>query len=145
MKRGRKPALEKIGKGDPRYRPCRHDGRVADSFDGAPIKPDFGKDEVAAKTWDFVSGSVPKDVLAKADELTLTALCRWYSIYVRLFDLYETDLDRMTMTQLDKAWRNFEKLAALFGLNPADRMRMKISSPREEADDPMAKQLGVIG
>ena len=130
--------------GEPNYRPNRHDNPAIESFPGSPAKPEFA-DPLAGETWDFVVRCVPPQVLAQADGIVLADMCRWYAVYRTLMAQYEKDLDWRQATQLDKAWRNFERLQSLFGLNPVDRSRLKMPMPRKEEDDPMADQLGVVG
>jgi len=128
--RPRKPKALKVLQGT--FRKDR-DGDPASEVpaEGEPRKPTDLK-EAASTFWDeIVPGLVAARIARACDTAALTVLCQWWDRYLRFssaLDEIEEPKDkearRLTiMTGI--AWNQFERIAAKFGLTPADRARLK--------------------
>ncbi len=120
------------------YRSDRHGDRDQEpQLSGDPVPP-FKLVGDANLLWESV---VPRLVAAKiateADSETLAMMCEWY----RKFRKLQKALDKMAVTnkdhyklmiQMQMASNCFDKLAARFGMTPADRSRVKTHEPAQQ-------------
>ena len=129
-KQPRKPDALKLAEGTwQKYR----DGNPQDvvQVEGVPVKP-AGLDAEAGELWDaIVPGLTTTRVAAEIDTVSLIGMCEWYGRYRR----WSTALDvagpdhgdaYKMMIQTGMAWKHFAGMAALFGMNPSDRSRLRI-------------------
>ncbi len=98
---------------------------------GVPSKPD-ALSKHAGELWDaIVPGLVEAGCVAEIDGIMLREMCQWYSVYrqwAEPLDAGEPDDDgaRRRLMGACAAWKQFEALAARFGLTPADRARLRV-------------------
>lgn len=100
-----------------------------------PEKPsDF--DAEAAALWDFVMRDL-RGVSRRADTLVLAELCRWYSRYRRAAKAFDECAvgpeSRLILVQVKACWDAFDKCAALFGLAPAYRMKLRMEGATKKS------------
>lgn len=147
MRKGRKPKAveQKIQNGT--YRPGLHGERskVSAQFSGAPqVPPTMEDDELAMWMWNRVHEVLPDGMLTASDESGLLLLCRSYSEWVELdacFRLNRYDKDMRVAAQ--KAKEQFHKISSCFGLNPAEKQRLRIAKDAnsDDSDDYFAPKI----
>ena len=142
--RPRKPVERKILDGT--FRQDR-DGPAPAGPLGEPAKPPF-LSPIAADLWDLVvPGLVAQGVAGERDTPALVSMCEWWSLYrVNMDRLYQTAGGQARKVPLAgkparalqigaaEASRQFQALAARFGLTPADRARLKTPEQPPAAD-----------
>ena len=108
----------------------------ASPTDGGPSRPLSEPNEVIRK-WDALVAEIPDGVLRRADSHELLGLARTLHmadvLYQRILD-DPTDLP--TMRLFNQTAAQIHRWSVCFGLNPADRGRLKVEATSE--DDPMA-------
>ena len=134
MGRPRKPTAQLKLEG--KYRPDRHGGEEPQP-DGLPKKP-RGLPKNASKFWDStVPRLVELGLATDLDSCMLTQLARWYDVYQSCMDAYEKEGLRHQMVSAGTAWKQFDALAAKFGLTPVDPAKLRgtvdITPPRRVA------------
>jgi P27 family predicted phage terminase small subunit len=133
--KGRPPKSLEQHQLDGTYRADRHgDAGQAVQPAGEPQMPlEFAGE--ARACWESVVAPLVALKVAKAiDQPALVALCEWwarYRLYSSRLDRPETiDLDVLDQSRLVRiaanAWSEFSRLAARFGLTPADRQRLRV-------------------
>lgn len=134
-RRGRppKPPILHIAEGT--HRRDRHGdpAEAVPSF-GVPERPKRLTGE-ARKLWEsVVPGLVSSGVATERDTYALAEMCEWYKRYrkaatqadkIAATNPYWADLLRAAKT----AWTEFDRVAARFGLTPADRAKLKTETP----------------
>jgi phage terminase small subunit len=136
MKSGRKPtprALQ-ILRGNPGKR------RIREDLDLAPGVPDAPKwlDAPARLEWDYVVGELgPAKVLRKVDRTILAGYCCSVSRALRAEARARHDVSQEA--RAEKAWDAVRKFGALFGLGPAESVRVKAAMDAQ--DDKAARFL----
>ena len=133
MKPGPKqtPAALKVARGNPGKRKIQEE---VDLPPGVPEMPKFaGFDATAKKEWKRVVELLPPGVLSPADQMVLAGYCCAVSRAIRVEKLAKQDPGYMA--RAEKAWVEVRKFAALFGLGPAERSRVKATVNTGEAVD----------
>jgi hypothetical protein len=99
--------------------------------DGGPIEPKDLRPETLAK-WRFLISKIEPSILRAVDEIQLRILAELIVQVDRLAEQIATDPTdhRIRRLQLATA-QHISRLSALFGLSPADRMRMKLEPPED--------------
>jgi P27 family predicted phage terminase small subunit len=139
--RPRKPA--KLHLLDGSYREDRHGAEPEAT--GIPVKPTALKG-AASKLWDeLVPRFITSGIVTAWDTSTLFAMCQWWGRYLvagkRLDALFASkkpaasDLHYFTKIA-DLAGKAFDRLAARFGMTPADRARLRVQA--QQKADPLA-------
>lgn len=86
-------------------------------------------------------------IATQIDGVTLAVMCEWYGKFRKI----KKTLDKMAVTnkdhyklmiQMQMASNCFDKLAARFGMTPADRTRIKLEAGEDKDDGDMADVLG---
>jgi P27 family predicted phage terminase small subunit len=138
--RPRKPIAQRIFEDS--YRPDRH-GDAAKAWQpaGAPKMPTW-LDADGSELWQSLAPTLTgRGVATAVDAAELGALCDWWSRYRAasraldaIADKQSTEFYRVSILA-SMAWKNFAAAASKFGLNPADRARLRITdgnAPKEE-------------
>jgi phage terminase small subunit len=98
---------------------------------GKPKKPD-GLSDDAAGIWNLLVkqlGAIPKAIDAPAMEM----ICNAWSLYQGAVKLAKEDpVDKAARSAVSTYQSMFDKLAARFGLTPADRQRLRQEKPEVE-------------
>ncbi len=119
----RKPKHLKVFEGNPGQRDLSYEEPTAD---GAPKRPrDLGA--YGRHHWDLVLPQATKWGAGKVDTHTLRNLCQWW-------DVMQRALKAGDINKSHKAFQCWIRLAAKFGLSPADRAQMR-TDPKQKADD----------
>lgn len=121
--RPRKPTAEHERDGT--LREDRHGGRRREpAFGGEPARPKgMGKD--AAELWDVIVPHLVGRGVAKAtDAAALELLCFWWGKW-RILSRKKRD-DLQHDSRLAMASKQWNAIAAKFGLTPADRARLEV-------------------
>ena len=127
MKRGRKPSGKQPG--DDHYRASRHAGQPStDLFSGLPEPPEeLELDANAMAMWERSLAELPREVLASVDGPSLAAMCRWWSQYNQLADLYAKDPENAVLGRQCKQTHDaYCHHADRFGLNPHSRQKVRV-------------------
>lgn len=139
--RGRPPKPLEQHALDGTYRPDRHgDQGAAVQAAGEPVMPADFSGEARACWESVVAPLVALKVARGLDQPALVALCEWWARYRRYaaaFDAPEAmELDVLHQTRLGSlaalAWDQFSRIAARFGLTPADRQRLRVDGPQKK-------------
>lgn len=109
--------------------------------DGEPEVPSWLQGD-ALQLWRELSPRlVTSKVATSVDAAELAALCDWWARYReasrvadQIADKRGTDFYRCSILA-SMAWKNFTKAAANFGLNPADRARLKLPDAPKAEDE----------
>ena len=115
------------------YQESKHGGRRREpAFCGTPKKPKRMPKE-AGEFWDQIVPSLENKGVAKAiDAAALELMCIWWARLKKLQrmkkDNYQTDC------RLAMASKQWQSLAAKFGLTPADRARLEVQSGADETN-----------
>lgn len=123
------------------FREDRHGGRSPDdTVSGGNLpRPPTGLTGEAKKLWEAIV--LPLVTLAGAGELDVPALCgmcRWFDLWAQTDKLLKKLPGNPKLAALARLyWNEFDKMAARFGMTPADRQRLR--PPEAE------KKKGVIG
>jgi len=140
--RPRKPVKELVLEG--KYREDRH-GSLSDlpEPDGLPAMPDWLPDE-AKQLWNSLASGLAKiGVATQIDESELAAMCDWWSKYRDASGMVEKmrsepdsgkEYYRWSILA-GMAWKNFTSAASKFGLNPADRAKMRLDFSGVKKED----------
>jgi len=132
MKRGRKPtplALE-IARGNPSRR--THEPEL-ELKPGVPEKPKFaGFDKGAAAEWERVVEEMVPGVISRADQQILAGYCCAISLWHRALKRAAATKDPRDEDRALRAFEYARKAGALFGLGPAERVRVR--GPRQGAN-----------
>ena len=147
--RPRKPTAKHKLEGT--FRPDRHGDRGDLLLDlpGSPQMPG-GLNDDARELWLRVVTQLTRaKVAVEIDSSQLEAMCRWWARYlenerhacefahdIEAGDVYEKRAKR--------AWDAFDKVAARFGLTPADRAKLKLPQDNSAKTDPL-KEFGIVG
>ena len=111
---------DKISKGT--YRKDRHGNKADVLFQqGLPQKPP-GLDAEATRLWDFVVANVPAEILSFADQISLEAMCRFWSDYQ--LGMASTDYKDRCVAM--SSWKHCRELMAKYGLTPYDRAKLTV-------------------
>jgi phage terminase small subunit len=132
MKRGRKPqpAALKLARGNPGKRPIQPEVELPP---GVPDRPTFdGFDEMAVVEWDRVVAFLPPGVLSPADQMVLAGYCMLVSMWQRAVARLKYDQSAEPVVRL--TYQEMRKAAAVFGIGPAERSRVKATKPGNEND-----------
>lgn len=133
------------------FRSDRHGDRGDLLLDlpGSPQMP-AGLGDDARELWVRVVTQLTRaKVAVEIDSSQLEAMCRWWARYlenerhacefahdIEAGDVYEKRAKR--------AWDAFDKVAARFGLTPADRAKLKLPQDNSAKTDPL-KEFGIVG
>lgn len=120
------------------YRADRHAGGL-DALIAAsvPVKPSYFHADTA-KVWDAIIAAIPAEALSSLDTWALeqcavsASMSRWHAELLQGFPADE-DSQKAFLKFSDK----FERLAARFGLTPADRAKIKAGAQVPD-DDPLS-------
>lgn len=125
-----KPTEKHIADGT--FRADRH-GTRDESAGGLPIKPDE-LDENGNWCWEFVVSSLSERGIAKQiDTILLTQMCQMWSLYCKSFELAKVDpTDKELRCAVVAYRREFDSIAARFGLTAADRQRLNGPSAKKK-------------
>lgn len=148
--RGRPPKATDKHRRQGTFRKDRHAARadVIAPIGGAGVAPPFPIDAEAQWLWKLVADHLPAGTLGPIDAATLAGLCRWWSLWRKCDSQIESlnQDDPLSMALAYKltcmsaaAWKQFEKLAARFGMTPSDRARLK--APKQEERNPFLEFL----
>jgi len=116
--------------------PCRHDPDNAIIATGTPEMPPGLRGE-ARKFWKAWAVKLAGMGAAEVDSAELASMCEWWGRYRALARkrMPKDMLDaKRLLDGLKLAWREFDHIAARFGLTPSDRARLKIT-PKPVADE----------
>jgi phage terminase small subunit len=125
MKRGQKPTPRaiKLLKGNPGRRPIAPELNVVP---GIPERPLF-LDTVARREWDRIITELgPARVLVKAEQMVLAGYCCAVSRALRAERRAQRDYKQEA--RAEKAWDAVRRFAAVFGIGPAERGRVAVST-----------------
>lgn len=124
---------------DGTYRADRHgsDGEAVQA-DGEPVMPeDFDGERLAC--WQSIVAPLVKLKIARAiDTPSLVALCEWWARYRAFGSLLDKPEEFSVMLQSRlmrlsvEAWNQFARIAARFGMTPADRMRLRVETQQKK-------------
>jgi P27 family predicted phage terminase small subunit len=137
--RPRKPTALKVLEGTARADDLGCEPQPA----GKPIMP-RGMDSEAKKLWRAVVPELTAmRIAAGIDAHELQAMCEWWARYrhaaKRLAAADDSDFYRWSIAA-GMCWKNFSSIASKFGLNPADRSRLRVLGN----DKPQSKFAGLI-
>jgi P27 family predicted phage terminase small subunit len=130
--RGRPPKPIAAHRLDGTFRRDRHGDDVREPS-GKPTRPDWLSDTAAALWESLVPDLEERGIATAADWPELSAMCDWWSRYRQASEA----LDRVDYADskayrlqilAGAAWKNFSSVASRFGLNPADRARLRNTS-----------------
>ena len=121
--RPRKPKTVKLFEGNPGQRDISYEEPTAD---GTPKRPQ-GLGQFGRHHWDLVLPQAMKWGAGAVDTAALKTLCQWWNAMQEAFK----DGDINTAYKATSQW---VKLAAKFGLSPADRAQMR-TDPKQKQDD----------
>ena len=134
--RGRKPISIENHRQRGTYRPREHDLRASlPPPAGVPIKP-AGISGDADLFWDcFVAALIERGDVGLIDSPQLQALCDMWAAYRRTNAAADKDIQDHSMREAAlKYWAAFNKLAASFGMTPADRRGVQMHAPKKESE-----------
>lgn len=121
--RPRKPKHLKVFEGNPDRRDISYEEPQAD---GLPKRPsDLGP--FGRRHWDLIWPQALKWGAGKVDTASLRALCQWWEVQ-------QQALKKGDVNAAQKAFNCWIRLAAKFGLSPADRAQMR-THPTEKRDE----------
>lgn len=128
-----KPTTLHIASGT--FRPDRHTGGAA-PIPGSVEIPDDMTDPVAIALWGKLSsGLIAVGVLTAGDVHSFQAMCETWALWRKTYAALQADpTDKDTRIAASTYLKIFDTLAARFGLNPADRSRLKL--PAQKSADP---------
>lgn len=129
---------------DGTFRADRHQSTEAElTFTGGEPRMPGNFTEPQRSLWGMVVSRIPPDHLGEIDGPALTALCRWWRLYV----FYDEELWRREMAPDEEyklmiatamAWKQCEKLLRQFGMTPAARQLIKdIVAVNSKDGDPL--------
>ena len=103
---------------------------------GVPAKPDALPPRAAAFWDEIVPQLIETGCVAEIDGIMLAELAGWYGRYRQWAEPLDAgeldDVDsRRRLLGACAAWKQFEQLAAKFGLNPVDRSRLRVTPKKE--------------
>lgn len=133
---GRPPKPTQLHVVDGTYNVTRHaDRSFVPSSGGEPERPD-GLDDYGRECWDkFVTPVVSARVAEAFDTIGVAEACRLYSFYRRSCDAAALDpVDKNARCAVVGYWSAFERVAAKYGLTPADRIRLVPQKPEGSSD-----------
>ena len=110
------------------FRDDRHGG------DEPPAIGIFSKPEMSERAgwcWDQIADQLKVNGTAAADAPLVIRLCEWWDIAERCQEALRESVDLPTVRALATASSHIEKLAAMLGLSPVDRARMRIKVDKE--------------
>lgn len=140
-----KPTLVKKLAGNPGRRPLnQHEPQ----FEGGPVTVPGWLDSVARREFKRVLRISPERLITQADRGTLAAMCQLYSRAVQAELALRKDGLVIATTNgnliqnpyvgiANKAWADYVRLTAEFGLTPSSRTRIQLGD-EPEAEDPFA-------
>lgn len=128
MGRPRKPAAELKLHGT--FRPDRHGPREPEQCDATPPEKPGGLSPAAAAFWDDnVPRLIARKVVTASDGATLHGMCELWGLFASTLEAAKKDpIDKPTRTALTSYWAAFASMAARFGLNPSDRLRLRVNA-----------------
>jgi phage terminase small subunit len=122
------------------YREDRHGGSIAAKSGGTCPALPTGLDDTSREMWDFVT-TERLTWLARSDGPALQALCELWALRKRVAGMLNDDpSDKIARTAYIAYHAEWSKLAARFGLTPADRARL--GEEAMSTDDLVDKYLG---
>jgi P27 family predicted phage terminase small subunit len=100
-------------------------------LEGVPAMPGHLNDDAKAFWSAVVPGLVATRVAAACDAPVLGEMCVWWEVYRRFSDhLQDTGAEEdgalRAMVNAKMAWKEFDRIAARFGLTPSDRARLRV-------------------
>ena len=107
-------------------------GGAAQTADGEPLPPKHLKGE-ALKFWKEIAPELVANGVAKRiDSAELALMCEWWARYRKWgkkLDAYKNFGDHLMglQNQVASAFKQFDKIAARFGITPADRARLRVA------------------
>jgi phage terminase small subunit len=114
---------------------------------GQPEKPQsITEDSDASECWDLIINNMHPGMQAAIDANELESLCFWWSQfrhYAKLMRDPSPNLkeERAVQIMAKDAWAAFDKIAARFGMTPADRAKLELRPPGEGDADPLLAML----
>jgi phage terminase small subunit len=105
------------------YREDRHAGKEPPAV-GILAKPEMS--DKAAWCWDQIAEQLKANGVAAADAPLVIRLCEWWDVAERCQEALRYSVDPKVIRALSTASSHIEKLAAMLGLSPVDRVRLRI-------------------
>lgn len=136
----RQPKPTQLHVVDGTYRGHRHKSRGNSSAGGGhPPKP-AGLCKYGLECWQkFVEPVIRLQVAVEIDSLAVAEACRLYAFYRRSCEAAaKAPTDKLARCAVVAYWTAFERVAAKYGLTPADRLRL-VPPERSESEDPADK------
>lgn len=136
MARGRKKKPTNLHIAEGTHRADRH-GDPADEIqaEGEPI-PDDDLPPMGKKLWEqIVPQLITQNVVSVLDSAALNLLCRQYARGMawdqKILNRKRLDKNMMKDERMSSMiWNDFARMAARFGLSPADRASLRIEKPK---------------
>ena len=116
------------------HRKDRHGSRSSGALvEGVVVRPAMPAD--AESFWDsVVQPMVDRGLVTAGDGPSAQAMCESWYLMRRTFAALDNDpTDKPTRTAYIAYSQMFDKIAARFGLTPADRQRLKFEKPPEKS------------